>query len=179
MLANLHCLKQNFVSKPFLAYLVVGAGEVVGALDLAGDALVEVGVATVIGSEDGVLEATGIQKIEVDLAVLAVLSNGDGGAERGDVGIEDQGDGGGIGREELADGALGAAGTTIGDTTDADSARVRSGLSERWLESDADGSSANEGRTEDSEDRESLHYDGLCLEVRVLSRRLKQKAELE
>ena len=157
MLANLHCQKQNFVSKPFLAYLVVGAGEVVGALDLAGDALVEVGVATVIGSEDGVLEATGIQQIEVDLAVLAVLSNGDGGAERGDVGIEDQGDGGGIGRDELADGALGAARATIGDAPDANGAWVRSGSEGSRLDW-ASGDGSDESR-DGSEEERGLHFD--------------------
>src|SRR5689334_13796255 len=101
-------------------YLSSLSGEVVGALQGTGNTLLDAGVATVIGRQDGVLEATGVQDVNIELAVLALLSDGDAGADGGDVGVEDESHDAPVGGDLGADGALGAAGSTIGDTADLD-----------------------------------------------------------
>lgn len=75
-------------------------------------------IAAVVGAEDAVLEAARVLDVDVDLAVLAVLGRLDIWADRGDVGVEDQGKDGPVGRDGRADGALRAASSTIADTTD-------------------------------------------------------------
>lgn len=101
-----------------MTYLVLRTGEVVGRLEGTSDALLNSGVATVVGAEDGVLEATGVLNVHVDLAVLAVLGGLDIGAEGGDVGIKDERHDGPVGRDLVAHGALRASGSAIGDTAD-------------------------------------------------------------
>lgn len=71
-------------------YLRSKAGEVVGRLQGTGDTLLDVGVAAVVGAEDGVLEAAGIFELESELAVLALFRDGDVGADGGNVGVVDE-----------------------------------------------------------------------------------------
>ena len=53
------------------------AGEVVSRLQRAADAFLEGRITTVVGAENRVLEATGVGDSNVQLAVLALLGNGD------------------------------------------------------------------------------------------------------
>ena len=75
-------------------YLRRQAGEVVSRLERASDALLDVGVAAVVGAQDGVLEPSRVLQLESELAVLALLSDSNAGADRGNVGVVDQGDNG-------------------------------------------------------------------------------------
>jgi len=60
-----------------IAYLLALAGEIVrGFLDPC-DTGVKLSVAAVVSREDGVLEASRVLDVKVELAVLAVLSHGD------------------------------------------------------------------------------------------------------
>lgn len=102
------------------SYLSRLAGEVVGRLERAADTLLQRGVATVVGTEDGVLEAAGVLDVDVQLAVLAGLGDGDTGADGGDIGVEDEGDDGPVRGDLGADTALGAASSTIGHAADGD-----------------------------------------------------------
>jgi len=95
-------------------------GEVVSGLESTRNALLDGRVPTVVGRQDGVLETSGVLKVNVNLAVLALLSNGDTRADRGDVGVEDEGDNGPVGGDLGAHGALRATGSSIGDTIDCD-----------------------------------------------------------
>ena len=96
------------------------AGEVVGRLQSAGDALLDVGVSAVVSAQDGVLETTRILKLEGELAVLALLGEGDTGTDGGDVGIVDQGNDTLIIRDDGADTTLRAACSTSTDLQDFD-----------------------------------------------------------
>lgn len=97
-------------------YLRRETGEVVGGLQSTGNVLLDVGVTAVVGGEDGVLEATGVLDVKIDLASLAVLGDGNARADGGDVGVVDQGDSGAVARDGRGDSALGATGSTVGDT---------------------------------------------------------------
>jgi hypothetical protein len=94
--------------------------EVVGGLKGSGDTLLDVGVAAVIGGQDRVLEAAGVEEVDVELAVLALLGDGNTGADGGNVRVEDERHDAAVGRDLGAHGALGAAGSTIADTPDGD-----------------------------------------------------------
>lgn len=96
------------------------AGKVVGGLQGAGDALLDVGVAAVIGAQDGVLEAAGVLELESKLAVLALLGDGDAGADGGNVSVVDQGDDTAVIGEDCADGALGTSSTASANLEDFD-----------------------------------------------------------
>ena len=89
-----------------LTYLSSLTREIVRRLERAGNALLNGGVATVIGRQDRVLEPAGVQEVYVELAVLALLSDCNAGADRGDVGVVDQSYDGLVLGEDGADGAL-------------------------------------------------------------------------
>lgn len=107
------------------SYLLLLAGEVVGGLQSASHTLLDRSVAAVIGGEDRVLEASRVQKLNVELAVLALLGDGNTGADGGNVGVEDQGHDGAVIRDLGTDSALRASSSTIGDTLDGDLLCVR------------------------------------------------------
>jgi hypothetical protein len=94
--------------------------EVVGGLQGPGDALLNGRVTAVVGRQDGVLEPAGVLEVDVQLAILALLGDGNAGANRGDVGVEDEGDNTAVTRDLGAHGALGASSSTIADTADRD-----------------------------------------------------------
>jgi len=54
--------------------------EVIGGPERTGDALINGGIATIVGAEDKVLESTRVGDIHVELAVLAVFRYGNAGA---------------------------------------------------------------------------------------------------
>ena len=93
-------------------YLRSQAGEVVGRLERASDALLDVGVPAVVGAQDGVLESAGVLQLESELAVLALLGDGDARADGGDVGVVDESYDGLVLGEDGADGALRTSCTT-------------------------------------------------------------------
>lgn len=103
-----------------MAYLSSLSREVVGRLQGTCDTLLDGSIATIIGRQDGVLEATGVLNVDVELAVLALLSNSNAGADGSDVRVEDEGDNAPVGRDLRAHGTLGAAGSSIADTSDLD-----------------------------------------------------------
>lgn len=70
---------------------------------------------TVIRGEDGVLEAAGVVELDVELAVLAGVNNGETGAGVGVVGVEEDGERLPVRRHRDGGGALGATGTTVRD----------------------------------------------------------------
>jgi hypothetical protein len=94
--------------------------EVVGRLEGTGDTLLDGRVTAVVGGQDGVLEASGVQKLDVELAVLALLGDGDAGADGSDVGVEDEGDDGTVARDLGAHGSLRTSSSSIADTLDGD-----------------------------------------------------------
>ena len=94
--------------------------EVVGRLEGAGDALLDGSIATVVGAEDGVLEASRVLELDVELAVLALLGDGNGGANGGNVCVEDDSDERLVGGKLGAQGALRTSGSAIGDTANGD-----------------------------------------------------------
>ena len=96
------------------------SGEVVDGLLGAGDALIESGVSTVVGGEDGVLEAAGVLEVQVKLAILAALGDGDTGTDGGDVLVEDEGHDGAVLGDGRSNGEVGAASSSVGDTDDLD-----------------------------------------------------------
>lgn len=69
------------------------AREVVIRLQGAGDALLDVCIAAIISTQDGVLEATRVLELEGELAVLALFGEGNTGANGGDILVVDQGHG--------------------------------------------------------------------------------------
>ena len=79
------------------------------------DTSIELSKAAVVGGEDGVLEATGILQVDVELAVLAVLCDGDTLAHGGNIRVEDERHGGAIVGDNRCDSALRTASTAIGD----------------------------------------------------------------
>lgn len=131
------------------------AGEVVGGLLGGSDSLVESDESTSINTEDGVLEAGWVVKVDIDLAVLAVLDDGDTWADGGDVLIEDEGEGGAVGRERDTDSSLWASSSTIGDGLDVHLAWV--GNNSRGWGRSGEGD-ASKGKT-GSEDGLELHFD--------------------
>ena len=102
------------------SYLSLLSREVVGALQGTGDTLANGSITTVIGRKDGVLETTGVQEVDVELAVLAGLGNSNTGADGGNVGVEDEGHDAPVGRDLRANSTLRAAGSSVGHTTDLD-----------------------------------------------------------
>jgi len=102
------------------AYLSGLAREVVGGLESARDALLDGGVTAVVGGQDRVLEASGVLEVNVELAVLALLGDGDARAGGCDVRVEDEGDNGAVRRDLGAHGALRTSSSSIADTLDGD-----------------------------------------------------------
>lgn len=102
------------------AYLSSLAREVVGGLESARNALLDGSVTAVVGGQDGVLEASGVLQVNVELAVLALLRDGDARAGGRDVRVEDEGDNGAVRRDLGAHGALGTSGSSIADALDGD-----------------------------------------------------------
>lgn len=105
---------------PESIYLGALAREVVGGLESTSDTLLEGSITAVIGGQDGVLEATRVPDVDVQLAVLAGVGQSNAGANGGDVGIEDEGDDGAVRRDLAAHAALRTAASTIGDTLNGD-----------------------------------------------------------
>lgn len=68
------------------------AREVVGGLLTASHSLVDIDIATVHGAENAVLETAGILKLDVQLAVLAVLGDSNSRADGCDESIENEGE---------------------------------------------------------------------------------------
>jgi hypothetical protein len=101
-------------------YLSSLTGEVVSRLEGTGNTLLDGRVTAVVGRQDGVLEASGVLKVDVELAVLALLGDGDAGADRRDVGVEDEGDDATVAGDLGAHGSLRASGSAIADTLDDD-----------------------------------------------------------
>jgi hypothetical protein len=125
-------------------HLGSGTREVVGRFDGTGDTRVESSIATVVSREDRVLEARWVEEVDVELAVLAVLGDSDGGTKRCDIGVEDEGHGGLVSRDGNTNSSLRATSATIGNTVDVDKSWVRSksgrgvqrkGSSNGWEES--------------------------------------------
>lgn len=102
------------------SYLSSVSGEVVGRLESARDTLLDGRVATVVGGQNGVLEASWVLNVDVQLAVLALLSNGDAGADRGDVRVEDERHDSPVAVDLGAHGALRATSSSIADTANLD-----------------------------------------------------------
>ena len=105
-------------------YLSSLTREVVGGLEGAGDALLDGRVTTVVGRQDGVLEAARVLEVDVELAVLALLCHADAGTDGGNVRVEDQGDDAAVVGDLGAHGALGASSSSITDTSDLDLRRI-------------------------------------------------------
>jgi hypothetical protein len=101
-------------------YLSSLTREVVGRLERTGDTFLDGRVATVVRGQDGVLETSRVRDVNVELAVLALLGDGDTGANRGDVRVEDERHDGPVAADLRAHGALGATGSSIADATDGD-----------------------------------------------------------
>jgi len=137
----------------FSGALISLSREVVGALQGTSNTLLDAGVTTVIGRQDGVLEATRVQDVDVELAVLALLGDSDAGADGGNVGVEDEGQDAPVRRDLGANGALGAASSSIGDTADLDLSRGGSVTDHGSIQSGGDRS--GEGK----ESKEPLHVD--------------------
>lgn len=129
--------------------------EVVGGLLGGSDSLVEGDESTGINTEDGILEAGWVVEVDVDLAVLAVLNDRDTWTDGGDVLIEDESEGGSIGRERNTDSSLWATSSTVGDGLDVDLAGIGNN-SGSWSWGGKDG--ASKGET-GSEDGLELHFD--------------------
>lgn len=72
------------------------AREVVGGLESSRNALLNGSVTAVIGAEYGVLEATWVLDVDVELTVLATLGDSNAGANGSDVCVKDEGDEGPI-----------------------------------------------------------------------------------
>ena len=101
-------------------YLRSLAREVVGRLQGAGDAFLDGGVATVVGRQDRVLETAGVFDVDVELAVLTLLGDGDARADGSNVRVEDERHDSAIVGELRAHCALGAASSAVGHTPDRD-----------------------------------------------------------
>jgi hypothetical protein len=106
------------------AYLSSLTREVVGGLEGSADALLDGSVSTVVGGENRVLEAAWVKKVDVELAVLALLGDSDAGADGGNVRIEDEGDNGAVTRDLGAHRSLRTSCSTIADTSDRNLWRV-------------------------------------------------------
>lgn len=76
------------------------------------------GVSAVGGGEDGVLPATWVLKVDVQLAVLAGVSDWNTWSKGSDVFIEDKGESGSVAGDLVSDGASWAASSTSADTGD-------------------------------------------------------------
>ena len=110
-------------------------------------------------------------EVDVDLAILAALGNGNAGSDGGDVGVKDQSESVTVSGQTDTDGALWASGTTVADGLDVDLGGVKSrweGNCGEWCSHDwgcgiTDGidwgseSTAKEGNSRKSEE---LHIDG-------------------
>ena len=95
-------------------------GEVIGRLAGAGVALGDLGVAAVVGLEDGELPARGNLKLDVELAVLAVVGRRDALASLShEAGVQER-DGSQVRRELAGHGAGRAAGASEGNAGDRD-----------------------------------------------------------
>lgn len=129
--------------------------EVVGGLLGGSDSLIEGDESTSINTEDGVLEAGWVVEVDVDLAVLAVLDDGNTWTDGGNVLIEDEGEGGSVGRERDTDGSLWASSSTVGDGLNVDLGWVWDN-SGSWSWGGENG--ASKGET-GSEDGLELHFD--------------------
>lgn len=95
-------------------------GEIVGRLQSTLDTLLDRSIAAIIGGQNGILEASGVVKGNVELAVLALLGNGDSRANGSDVRVEDEGDNVPVVRNCGADGALGATCASVTNALDLD-----------------------------------------------------------
>jgi hypothetical protein len=153
-----------------IVYLRRKAREVVGRLESTSDTLLDGGVATVIGGQDGVLESSGVLDVKVKLAVLALLGDGDARANGSNVCIVDEGQGATILRDSGCHGTLGAAGTSICDTFDLDLGCVNYHISKDRLETyltrkrsvtELNGQEGRGRSGERSESKEPLHIDSV------------------
>ena len=99
-------------------YLRGFACEVVCRLQGTGDALLYVCISTIVSTQNGVLEATRVLELKGELTVFALFSEGNVGANGGNIGIVDQGNDTSIFRNDSADGALGASSTASADLKD-------------------------------------------------------------
>lgn len=102
--------------------------EEVGGQESSSDALIQASKAVVGSLDDGVLEATGVLKVQVDSAVLGAVC---GGGARTNVGlecIEAVGDDSLVGRGAGGDGSLRTSVTRVGGIDDGDLAWVGSSL---------------------------------------------------
>jgi hypothetical protein len=102
------------------AYLGLLAGEVVCRLQGTGDALVDGSVATVVGAQNRVLEASWVLDVDSELTVLAVLGHRDAGTQGGHVAVEEESHSGLIRRDQSTHGALRTTGSAISDAADFD-----------------------------------------------------------
>jgi hypothetical protein len=105
-------------------HLLLLAGEVVGGFMDSLDSLVDIDETTVIGGDDGVLEAAGVAEGDVQLAVASGLSGGDSGAGLSVVGIEEDGDSLPRVGDRDGSGVLRTSVTTVGDIFDVDGVPV-------------------------------------------------------
>ena len=139
------------------AYLRRIAREVVGSLAGTGVALGDLGVAAVVGLEDGELPARGNLKLDVELAVLAVVGCRDALAGLGhEAGVQER-DGGQVRRELARDGAGRAAGAGEGNAGDRDLV-ARGGVGKAVDDNGARGDKAGE----ESKGVDQLHCCGLA-----------------
>ena len=148
------------------AYLVLLAREVVRALNGALNALLQAAVAAVVGTEDAVLEATGIFELELQLAELAALGGWDVGARLHGILVEGQGNCGAVIRKKTLHGVVGAASATVGHGLDGD---VMAGRGVLWCR-------CREGKGKGCEQEESgaLHCDdGMEKSCRVVEIEVK------
>jgi hypothetical protein len=104
--AGLICVSTATCAKKDRTHLRSLAGEVVGRLQSASDALFDVCVAAVVSTEDRVLEASRIFKLKGELAVLPLLSDSDTRTNGGNVGVVYQGYDTTVIRDNGADGTL-------------------------------------------------------------------------
>jgi len=96
------------------------AGEIVSGRLGSSDALVDANVSSEDGAEDAVLEAAWVAEVKIQLAVLAGLDDGNAGADGCNVGIEDEGEGLTISRDERANGALRTSSSSICKSVEVD-----------------------------------------------------------
>jgi hypothetical protein len=73
-----------------LGVVLLTAGEVIGALLRAGHVGVKRCIATIFGAENAILESTRVLKVDVQLAVLAVLCRCNSRTNRCHIGVKDQ-----------------------------------------------------------------------------------------
>jgi hypothetical protein len=129
--AGLICVSTATCAKKDRTHLRSLAGEVVGRLQSASDALFDVCVAAVVSTEDRVLEASRIFKLKGELAVLPLLSDSDTRTNGGNVGVVYQGYDTTVIRDNGADGTLRAPSTAGANLRD-----FHLQLSARWVKVD-------------------------------------------